>query len=113
MPYKICTISQDNYQKINCDLFIDDVNCGEYGYGQIRLYATDQNGQIDVQRQSILRTLLNDEIYFGDMITKRGVGNGITVIILAGILSDLFGNFRAVYQTIASKFVQTEYKLVN
>ena len=47
-------------------------------------------------------------IFFGDMITKRGVGNGITVIILAGILSNLFGNFRAVYQTIASKFVQTE-----
>ena len=47
-------------------------------------------------------------IFFGDMITKRGVGNGITVIILAGILSDLFGNFTAVYQTIASKFIQTE-----
>lgn len=47
-------------------------------------------------------------IFFGDMITKRGVGNGITVIILAGILSNLFGNFSAVYQTIASKFSQTE-----
>lgn len=46
-------------------------------------------------------------IFFGDMITKRGVGNGITVIILAGILSSLFGNFAAVYNSIASKVSPT------
>ena len=53
-------------------------------------------------------------IFLGDMITKRGVGNGITVIILAGILANLFGNFTSVYQSIASKFPQTEstYTLV-
>lgn len=47
-------------------------------------------------------------IFLGDMITKRGVGNGITVIIFAGILSNLFGNFISVYHSIASKFPQTE-----
>lgn len=46
-------------------------------------------------------------IFFGDMITKRGVGNGITVIILAGILSSLFGNFAAVYNSIGSKVSPT------
>ncbi len=46
-------------------------------------------------------------MFLGDMITKRGVGNGITVIIFAGIISDLFGNFTSVYHTIASKFPQT------
>ena len=53
-------------------------------------------------------------IFLGDMITKRGVGNGITVIILAGVLANLFGNFTSVYQSIASKFPQTEstYTLV-
>ena len=53
-------------------------------------------------------------IFLGDMITKRGVGNGITVIIFAGIISNLFGNFTSIYQAIASKFSQTEstYTLV-
>ncbi len=53
-------------------------------------------------------------MFLGDMITKRGVGNGVTVIIFAGIISDLFGNFVSVYNTIASKFPQTEatYTLV-
>lgn len=41
-------------------------------------------------------------LFFGDMITKRGVGNGITVIILCGILANLFGNFNAVYHSIES-----------
>lgn len=53
-------------------------------------------------------------IFLGDMITKRGVGNGITVIIFVGILANLFGNFTSVYHSIASKFSQTEstYTLV-
>lgn len=53
-------------------------------------------------------------LFLGDMITKRGVGNGITVIIYAGILSNIIGNFSSVYQTIGSKFTQTtsSYTLV-
>ena len=62
-----------------------------------------------IQAYAVMALILSmNNIFFGDMITKRGVGNGITVIILAGILSNLFGNFSAVYQTIASKFSQTE-----
>lgn len=47
-------------------------------------------------------------IFLGDMITKRGVGNGISVIILAGILSNLFGNFQAVLGAISSKVSPTQ-----
>ena len=47
-------------------------------------------------------------IFMGDMITKRGVGNGITVIILAGILANLFGNFQSVFQHIASLISPTQ-----
>lgn len=36
-------------------------------------------------------------IFLGDLITKRGVGNGITLIILAGIVSSLFSSFQTVY----------------
>lgn len=46
-------------------------------------------------------------IFFGDMITKRGVGNGITLIILAGILANFVSNFQVVLQSIASKVSPT------
>ncbi len=46
-------------------------------------------------------------IFFGDMISKRGVGNGITVIILAGILSSLFANFQTVFVSISEKVSPT------
>ncbi len=39
-------------------------------------------------------------IFLGDIITKRGVGNGITLIILAGIVSSLFSSFQTVYYNL-------------
>lgn len=36
-------------------------------------------------------------IFLGDIITKRGVGNGITLIILAGILGTFFTSFQTVF----------------
>ena len=42
-------------------------------------------------------------IFLGDMITKRGVGNGITVIILTGIVANLFANFQTVFYSIGQK----------
>ncbi|MCF0227488.1 MAG: preprotein translocase subunit SecY [Malacoplasma sp.] len=42
-------------------------------------------------------------IFLGDMITKRGVGNGVTVIILAGIVANLFANFQTVFYSIGQK----------
>jgi preprotein translocase subunit SecY len=41
-------------------------------------------------------------IFLGDMITKRGVGNGITLLILSGIVSSFFSDFTVAFQTIAS-----------
>ena len=45
-------------------------------------------------------------IFLGDLITKRGVGNGITLIILAGIVSSLFSSFQTVYLNLQNITVQ-------
>ena len=37
-------------------------------------------------------------ILLSDLISKRGVGNGMTLIIITGILSSLFSSFRVVYK---------------
>jgi preprotein translocase subunit SecY len=42
-------------------------------------------------------------IFIGDIITKRGVGNGITLLILAGIVSSIIPNFREAFRTISGK----------
>jgi preprotein translocase subunit SecY len=47
-------------------------------------------------------------IFMADMITKRGVGNGVTLLILAGIVSSLFSNFQYAYETIAGKVNATQ-----
>jgi preprotein translocase subunit SecY len=39
-------------------------------------------------------------IFLGDLITKRGVGNGVTLLILAGIVSSLIANFSTALQRI-------------
>lgn len=39
-------------------------------------------------------------LFIGDIISKRGVGNGITLIILVGIVSSLFSNFTSVFTFI-------------
>lgn len=36
-------------------------------------------------------------LFISDIISKRGIGNGITLIILSGILSSFFTNFASVY----------------
>ncbi len=46
-------------------------------------------------------------IFLADMITKRGIGNGITLIILSGIVSSLFSNFNVAFRTIATGFNST------
>lgn len=37
-------------------------------------------------------------LFIGDIISKRGVGNGITLIILVGVVSSLFSNFSTVFE---------------
>ncbi len=41
-------------------------------------------------------------IFLGDLITKRGVGNGMTLIILAGILSSFFNSFASAFDAFKS-----------
>lgn len=46
-------------------------------------------------------------IFVGDMITKRGVGNGVTTLILVGIVSQIFGSFRNIFSFISEKLSGT------
>lgn len=41
-------------------------------------------------------------IFLGDIITKRGIGNGITLIIFAGIVANLISNFTSVYSALTT-----------
>lgn len=41
-------------------------------------------------------------IFIADLITKRGVGNGINVLILAGVLSTFFSSFQVVYDAFGN-----------
>ncbi len=46
-------------------------------------------------------------IFVGDMITKRGVGNGVTTLILVGIVAQIFSSFRNMFHAIADKLSGT------
>ncbi len=39
-------------------------------------------------------------IFLADIISKRGIGNGITLIIISGIVSSLYTNFSSVYTVL-------------
>ncbi|MBQ6367207.1 MAG: preprotein translocase subunit SecY [Erysipelotrichaceae bacterium] len=39
-------------------------------------------------------------LWIGDQITSKGVGNGVSMIIFAGIVANIPTNFRVVYQTL-------------
>ncbi len=45
-------------------------------------------------------------IFLGDLITKRGVGNGISLIILSGILSSFINGFISTFQSISLELGQ-------
>ncbi len=42
-------------------------------------------------------------IFIGDIITKRGVGNGVTLLILAGIVGSIIPDFSYAFHSISSK----------
>ena len=50
-------------------------------------------------------------IFLADVISKRGIGNGITLIILSGILSSLFSNFSNVFEVLVNQSTST-YELL-
>lgn len=45
-------------------------------------------------------------IFLADIISKRGIGNGITLIILSGIVSSLYTNFSSVFTVLVSSSTQ-------
>lgn len=45
-------------------------------------------------------------ILLGDLISKRGVGNGMTSIILTGIVASLFNSFQTVYNSLVGISIQ-------
>lgn len=46
-------------------------------------------------------------IFIGDMITKRGVGNGVTTLILVGVVGQLVSSFNNVFNVIGVKLAST------
>ena len=42
-------------------------------------------------------------LWIGDQITSKGVGNGVSMIIFAGIVANIPRNFRVVYQTLITE----------
>ncbi|MCQ3915310.1 MAG: preprotein translocase subunit SecY [Mycoplasmoidaceae bacterium] len=46
-------------------------------------------------------------IFIGDMITKRGVGNGVTTLILAGVIGQLISSFNNVFNVIGIRLAST------
>lgn len=42
-------------------------------------------------------------LWLADQITTKGIGNGVSVIIMAGIVADMPNNFRTVYATFVSQ----------
>lgn len=45
-------------------------------------------------------------ILLGDLISKRGVGNGMTLIILTGIIASLFNSFQTVFNSLTNVAAQ-------
>jgi preprotein translocase subunit SecY len=53
-------------------------------------------------------------IFIGDIITKRGVGQGVTLLILAGIVANIVPNFTTSFQYIKGKMdVQSSNYIIN
>jgi len=50
-------------------------------------------------------------IFISDMITKRGVGNGITLLILSGIISSFFSDFNVAFEYIKLLMPSVNYYL--
>jgi preprotein translocase subunit SecY len=97
--------------------------CVAQSYAVVALILQNSNGSITIFGATTLGDLSVGSIvalisiftagsyislFIGDMITKRGVGNGITLLILSGIVASVFSNFSIAYDTIAGKFDQTK-----
>jgi preprotein translocase subunit SecY len=74
------------------------------GSNVIKVFGHDSLGDLTGGEVIALMTIFTAgtyiAIFIGDMITKRGVGNGITLLILAGIVSSIISNFQMALITI-------------
>ena len=75
--------------------------------GNVSMFGVNSLGALSAGQIITMITLMTSgtyiAIFIGDMISKRGVGNGITVIIMAGIVGSLFTNFNVAFQSIIGK----------
>lgn len=75
--------------------------------GSISIFGKDSLSALNVgEVMSILLIFLGGTfvcIFLGDIITKRGVGNGITLLILSGIVGSIIPDFRYAFNNIGSK----------
>ena len=75
--------------------------------GSIKIFGKDSLSALNAgEVMSVLLIFLGGTfvcIFLGDIITKRGVGNGITLLILSGIVGSIIPDFRFAFNTIGSK----------
>lgn len=85
--------------------------------GYITLYGATTVGELNPwQVFSLLIGMTTGSflaIFIADMISKRGVGNGITLVIFSGIVSSLFSNFSNVFQILTNPSSTSSYQLIN
>lgn len=65
-------------------------------------------GELDATKWAYLMAILVAGTYFaiflGDLITKKGVGNGLSLIIAAGVISHLRFDFATVFRSIGQNY---------
>lgn len=70
----------------------------------IKIFGCEEIRSIPIQNLISLMFLLSAgtyiAIFFSDMITKRGIGNGMTTLILGGIVGSLYRNFNYAFNSI-------------
>lgn len=70
----------------------------------IKIFDCEEIKKIPIKSLLCLMFLLTSgtyiAIFFSDMITKRGIGNGMTTLILGGIVSSLYRNFNYAFNSI-------------
>ncbi|MDR1850654.1 MAG: preprotein translocase subunit SecY [Mycoplasmataceae bacterium] len=76
--------------------------------GQIKIFGETDISSLDWKQIATLIVMFTGgtylAIFMGDMITKRGVGNGVTLLILSGIVASVFSNFQVAFEVIIGKF---------
>jgi preprotein translocase subunit SecY len=79
--------------------------------GNFEIFGSKNISELSAEKILILILIFTAGTYLalfiGDMISKRGVGNGITMLILTGIVSSFFADFSASFQYIKGMYAVT------